>query len=110
MAQRRIVELVDDLDETLIEDGGTQTFALDGKAYEIDLTSANAEKLRDALSPFIAAGRRIHQTPTQKSSSRAGGRPREDLNAIRQWARENGYTVSDRGRVAADIVAAYHKG
>lgn len=103
MAQRRIVELIDDLDETLIEDGGTQTFTLNGTAYEIDLTSANAEKLRAALAPFIAAGRRVRQTPTQRSSSR----PNEDLNAIRQWARENGHTVSDRGRIAADIVAAY---
>ncbi|MEV8239511.1 histone-like nucleoid-structuring protein Lsr2 [Microbacterium testaceum] len=27
--------------------------------------------------------------------------------AVRQWARENGHTVSDRGRVPATIVDAY---
>lgn len=110
MAQRRIVELIDDLDETTIEDGGTQTFALNGTTYEIDLTSANLDKLRDALEPFIAAGRRVRRTPTHRtSSSHAAGRSTDDLGAIREWARANGYTVSDRGRVAADIVAAYRE-
>lgn len=102
MAQRRIVELIDDLDETIIEEGGTQTFAVNGTTYEIDLTSANLDKLRDALAPFIAAGRRVRNTPPAKAPS-----SKRDLNAIREWARKNGYTVSDRGRVAADIVAAY---
>ncbi|WP_313362666.1 histone-like nucleoid-structuring protein Lsr2 [Microbacterium sp.] len=46
MAQRRIVELIDDLDDTTIEDGGTQTFSLNGTAYEIDLSAANLEKMR----------------------------------------------------------------
>ncbi|WP_314094866.1 Lsr2 family protein [Microbacterium foliorum] len=106
-AQRRIVELIDDLDETVIEDGGTQSFALNGTAYEIDLTSTNAEKLKDALAPFIAAGRRVRQAPNQRPTPRSAGRSTEDLNAIRQWARDTGYTVSDRGRIAADIVTAY---
>lgn len=104
MAQRRIVELIDDLDDTTIEDGGTQTFSLNGTTYEIDLTAANADKLREALAPFIAAGRRVRRVPT--SSSRATPK---DLNAIRAWSRENGYTVSDRGRIFADIVAAYER-
>lgn len=102
MAQRRIVELIDDLDDTTIEDGGTQTFSLNGAAYEIDLSSANVEKLKDALAPFISAGRRVG-----KATPRRAGRSSGDLNVIREWARANGYTVSDRGRVAADIVAAY---
>lgn len=104
MAQRRIVELVDDLDDTIIEDGGTQTFSLNGTAYEIDLGSANVEKLRDALAPFITAGRRVRNTPSSRQRS-GGGR---DLDAIRAWARSNGFTVSDRGRIAAGIIEAYN--
>ncbi|MFK0402749.1 histone-like nucleoid-structuring protein Lsr2 [Microbacterium sp. NPDC090225] len=50
--------------------------------------------------------RRVRQT---RSSSRSSGRSTEDLNAIRQWARDNGYTVSDRGRIAANVVAAYRE-
>lgn len=105
MAQRRIVELIDDLDDTTIEDGGTQTFSLNGSTYEIDLSSDNLEKLREALAPFITAGRRVRSSTPR--ASRAKARSAEDLNAVREWARANGYTVSDRGRVAADIVAAY---
>ena len=66
MAQRRIVELIDDLDETIIEDGGTQTFALNGTTYEIDLSTANAEKMREALAPFIEAGRRVRRIPSSR--------------------------------------------
>jgi hypothetical protein len=59
MANRQIVEFVDDLDHTRIEEGGgTYTFSLDGRAYEIDLSDENADRLRAALAPFIEAGRR----------------------------------------------------
>ena len=34
------------------------TFALDGKTYEIDLTTANADKLRGLLEPYVKGGRR----------------------------------------------------
>lgn len=101
VAQRRIVEIVDDLDGTTIEDGGgTQSFSLNGTTYEIELSTANLEKLRVALAPFIEAGRRV-------SSPRRKRRRARDLDAIREWARANGFEVSDRGRVAAGIVAAY---
>lgn len=102
MAQRRIVELIDDLDDTTIEDGGTQTFSLNGTAYEIDLSAANLEKMREALAPFIAAGRRVRSTPSRRAKGKS-----DDSDAIREWARANGFTVSDRGRIAAHIVAAY---
>lgn len=108
MAQRRIVELIDDLDETTIEDGGTTTFALNGTTYEIDLSAANLERLRDALSPFIQAGRRVRPGSAKKSApGRSSKQSNTDLNAIRTWARNNGYTVSDRGRIAAPIIEAY---
>ncbi|MBT2474878.1 Lsr2 family protein [Microbacterium sp. ISL-103] len=109
MAQRRIIELIDDLDETIITDGGTHAFSLDGAAYEIDLSSANAAKLHDALAPFITAGRRTGRAPSNRTPSRSRSRSTGDLNAIRSWARDNGYTVSDRGRIAANIVAAYNE-
>ena len=32
-----------------------------------------------------------------------------DLGAVREWARANGHTVSDRGRISADVQAAYDK-
>lgn len=105
MAQRRIVELIDDLNQTTIDYGGTLTSSLDGATYEIDLTKANQQRLRDALAPFIKAGRRV-RPPVSRGSSVASPSAGE-RDAIRTWARQNGYSVSDRGRIAADIVAAY---
>ncbi|MGV2984397.1 histone-like nucleoid-structuring protein Lsr2 [Microbacterium sp. AGC85] len=108
MAQRRTVELIDDLDETTIEDGGTHTFALNGARYEIDLSAENAEKLREALAPFIDAGRRVKGAPAGRPS-RTKKTTSDGTNAIRAWAQENGYVVSDRGRIAAHVVAAYNE-
>ncbi|OAN38885.1 histone-like nucleoid-structuring protein Lsr2 [Microbacterium sp. H83] len=105
MAQRRIVELIDDLDQTTIDEGGTLTFTLNGAAYEIDLTEANQQRLRDALAPFIKAGRRVRPSASRRSSAVSPSAHERD--AIRTWARQSGYSVSDRGRIAADIVAAY---
>ena len=64
MARRIVHQLVDDLDGTLLEvgEGETVLFSLDGAAYEIDLTDANAAALRDALAPYISAGRSISRT------------------------------------------------
>lgn len=56
MAQKVQVLLVDDLDGGEADE--TVTFALDGKTYEIDLTTANADKLRGLLEPFVKSGRR----------------------------------------------------
>ncbi len=106
MAQRRIVELIDDLDQSTIDEGGTVTFELNGTSYEIDLTNANPEKLRDALAPFIKAGRRVRPLASRGSSAVAPPSA-DERGTIRTWARRNGYAVSDRGRIAADIVAAY---
>ncbi|CAM5611462.1 hypothetical protein SBADM41S_11915 [Streptomyces badius] len=50
MAQKVQVLLVDDLDG--VEADETVTFALDGKTYEIDLATANADKLRGLLEPY----------------------------------------------------------
>ncbi len=55
MAKTVIVKLTDDIDGGDADE--TIQFALDGKTYEVDLSTANASKLRDALSPYIEKGR-----------------------------------------------------
>lgn len=104
MAQKIEVTLVDDL--TGEEADETVRFALDGVEVEVDLTTANADELRAALSRFVAAGRR---GGVRKGLSGRAGAKRDDLTKIRQWGRENGYEVSDRGRVAETVKAAYDK-
>ena len=58
MAQKVVVELVDDLNGTVSDDISTVSFALDGAVYEIDLTEDNAERLRDTIADFVSAARR----------------------------------------------------
>ena len=74
-------------------------FGLDGANYEIDLSAKNAAKLRDALAKYVGVARR-----TSSRARRSGGRGRSsggNAAAVREWARGNGYEVSDRGRVPA---------
>jgi hypothetical protein len=106
MARKVIVELVDDLDGSPIGENSTITFSLEKKAYEIDLSDANLQKLRDALAPFISAAR-----PAGASGSRASSSPRKapthDVADVRAWAAEHGHQVSSRGRVPASVLEAY---
>jgi hypothetical protein len=105
MAQKVKIILVDDLDEGSADE--TVRFGLDGVSYEMDLSSANAAKLRDALGPFVAKARKT-STGRATRSRVATGR-NQDSAQIRQWARENGYTVNSRGRIQAEIQEAYQK-
>ena len=112
MAQKVQVILVDDVDGG--EAAETVTFALDGTAYEIDLSADNAKSLRDALAPYVSAARKAGRVGGRGASSRSGrGRgsttmDREQAAAIREWARKQGLKVSDRGRIPAGIVEQYN--
>jgi hypothetical protein len=105
MAQRVEVLLTDDLDGTNIPagKGETVTFGLDRKSYEIDLTAKNASALRKALQPFIAGGRPIKGSRRQAVRTRIGA----DTRTIKEWARANGYKVSDRGRIPNAVREAF---
>jgi hypothetical protein len=113
MARRIVHQLVDDLDGTVLDVGSGETvlFSLDGVAYEIDLTDDNAAALREAFAPYVAAARSISSA---RAVSGGGGAPRkrrrtgqQDFSAVREWAKQNGYKVSERGRVPASVLEAY---
>jgi hypothetical protein len=107
MAQKVHVHLEDDLDGGPADD--TVTFALDGKDYEIDLSTTNAEKLREVLRPFAEAGRKTARSdggPRGTRSRATGSDP--DTAKIRAWAKENGHEVSDRGRIHQSVKDAYY--
>lgn len=109
MAQKVQVLLVDDIDGGEADE--TVTFALDGKTYEIDLTTANADKLRGLLEPYVKNGRRTGGRSARGKAARSssGGGSGQDTAKIRAWAKQNGYEVNDRGRVPANIREAYEK-
>lgn len=118
MAQQVSVELVDDLD------GGpgaeTVHFALDGFAYEIDLSAAHAAQLREAVAEFVAAARRGARgrgavrvrrgrrgRPPRVGPPAAAATDRALMTEMREWARANGFPVSDRGRISREVHDAF---
>ncbi len=113
MAQRVNVVLVDDVDGTDAVE--TVTFALDGVEYEIDLSEENAGKLRESISVYIGHARRTggrrrsggqsDSKPSRSRSSASSDGP--SASEIREWARANGHTVPDRGRVSSEVREAY---
>lgn len=106
MAQKVQVILIDDLDGGSAEE--TVTFGLDGNTYEIDLNAENVAKLRDAFAPWVGHGRKLARVAGKARRGRpSAASSGTSANTIRQWARANGYTVNERGRIAADIREAY---
>ena len=120
MAKKIVVEFVDDLDGASLASDDVQTveWSWRGVDYVIDTSATNLDKIENGKIPF---------TRVLTNSTRIGGR-RRSLSAkrhtagtngaaadpgeralIRDWAREHGYKVGDRGRISADIVAAYHE-
>ena len=109
MARRVVHHVIDDLDGS--PDATTIHFSLDGRAYEIDLSSRNEAKLRDALSPFISHGKRL-----ATGRKRPGGRlsriettdqtDRDQAQRARRWALDHGVQLPSRGRVAQAVLDA----
>ena len=119
MAQKVQVVLVDDLDGGTADE--TVSFSLDGAAYEIDLTTENAQKLRDQLAAYVGSARRVggrggrgrsrggRSGGADAGGRRSGSRRGGESAQIREWARNSGYQVSERGRISAEIRDAYTK-
>lgn len=104
MAQKVEVLLIDDLEGGAADE--TVQFALDGVTYEIDLSGNNAGKLRDALGPYVKKARKAGG----RTRGRRGGRgtaSRERSAEIRAWAKSQGITVNERGRIPSWIVERY---
>ncbi|MFE0022805.1 Lsr2 family protein [Amycolatopsis sp. NPDC059021] len=113
MAQKVFVQLTDDIDGS--EAAQTVPFALDGVSYEIDLSDANADDLRDTLAQYVSAARRVGGRKVRLAAGQSAASDgsaatpvdRERSRAIRAWAVENGYAVSDRGRIPTEVVEAF---
>ncbi|MHA7145223.1 histone-like nucleoid-structuring protein Lsr2 [Arthrobacter sp. TmT3-37] len=104
MAQKVKIILIDDIDGGEADE--TVRFGLDGVQYEIDLSETHASELRSTLAEYVGAARRSNSPKQQRSSAPAASRNQEAAQ-IREWAKENGYNVSSRGRVNSEIVEAY---
>lgn len=96
----------------------TRSLRIDGVDYEIDLTDASYAELRKALKPYLKAARQVGAAGA--AAGRAGGAARQraprkkgarpgstEAAVIRAWARSVGMPVTERGRVAPDVRAAW---
>lgn len=105
MAQKVHIVLVDDLDGS--EATETVSFGLDGVSYEIDLNDKNAAALRDAMAGYVGHARKVGSATRRARKSGGGSSNGPSAKDVREWARANGHDVPDRGRVSAEVRAAY---
>lgn len=119
-----ITVLVDDLDGS--RGAKMVRFSLDGVLYEIDLSLANAARMRSCLAEFVEAARQVrgHKTAARIMASngtrvnrpnkdRPPGRPArrltsDEAHAVRDWAASQGIELNDRGRIPEYVVNAYY--
>ena len=111
MAQRVQIILEDDYDGGEADE--TVSFALDGAEYEIDLSSDNANKLRDELAVWIGHARKTGGR-RRRVGGATGAAPKAadgagSTSEIRAWAQANGHDVSSRGRVSSEVREAYER-
>lgn len=103
MSVRKVVEVLEDdinggpADETVY-------FGLDNKTYEIDLNAENAQRLRNAVAEFVGHARPVSAAGRSRRKASTGGPSPAD---VRAWARSQGMEVNERGRVSAELIAAY---
>ncbi|MGO2045785.1 MAG: histone-like nucleoid-structuring protein Lsr2 [Brachybacterium tyrofermentans] len=101
MARKTQIVLTDDLDGSAATT--TVEFSLDGVSYEIDLNDDHATKIRESLAPWLEHGRRTGGRARRRTSAARGN----EVKKIREWAQANGHEVANRGRISAEIRAAY---
>ncbi|WP_433332495.1 histone-like nucleoid-structuring protein Lsr2 [Spirillospora sp. CA-294931] len=111
MAQKTVIHFIDDIDGSKADE--TLRFSIDGGSYEIDLSNANAMKLRAAMRPFMQKARKAPgslprgvQRLERNSDVQAR---REKLKAIREWAKQQSPVihVCERGRIPINVEQAY---
>jgi Lsr2 len=103
MAQKITVALEDDLDGGPADE--TVRFGLGGADYEIDLSTKNANAFRRQPAPFIEHARRAGRGQRRRPGRTASSRERSA--DIRAWAKDQGITVSARGRIPASVAEQY---
>jgi hypothetical protein len=104
VARRTQVILEDDIDGGSADE--TVSFSLDGVSYEIDLSRKNANKMRDALALYVGSARKVGGR-RRKGAGRSSAAKAGSSAEVREWARNNGWDIPERGRIAAEVREAY---
>ena len=112
MAQRQIVQLVDDITGKEIPDGEGENieFTYQGTVYTIDLSAKNAAKYHETMDFYVTHAQRVGKARGNVTPLRRGRKNEEvDTQAVRAWAASNGYQISPRGRIRGEILDAYRE-
>lgn len=130
MARREVVVFCDDMDGSELPAGHKpERFNVNGTTYEIDLNETNAAELRKRLDDiaamqaallgdYVKVARKVEAAaPAAKANGRGKAAPAQSKAAqkytrdsMRSWARGYMPTMPERGRIAAEIEAAYNNG
>jgi hypothetical protein len=114
------IVVIDDL--TGESDAETRSLTIDGVDYEIDLTDASMQRLKNSIREFLEVAR----VASPRSSSRSAGlaAPRSikrgtpvrkaqvlpsPSSTIRAWASANNVDCPTRGRIPASVIEAYER-
>lgn len=98
----------DDLDGSFA--ATTLEFSFDGITYAIDLSEANAVRMRDCLEPYIQAASKAIRRPARTTwpvQQSPAGEAQSPHRRAREWLRMNGHEVGSRGRLPQELLQRY---
>lgn len=115
MAQRTQVLLTCDVHDGTAEAAETVAFTVEGQSFECELCEPHLLEFREAMEIWSSHARPAGGGRGGRSAGRAsrGGARRSGTadgptsSEVREWARAQGLEVSARGRVPAELHAAY---
>jgi hypothetical protein len=108
MATQTIVTLIDSINGST-EDVETVTFfhPMTGVKMTVELDAKNRKAMGthlERLNKYFEAAEIVAE-PVEPSKPKAA--KNTETTKIREWARQNGFTIGDRGRISAEIMTAY---
>jgi hypothetical protein len=107
VAQKVSVTYACDYDSKEISQGQhrLRRFSIDGRDYEIDLCLKHSERFDEAITRYASHARKASARPVR--TKRRTAAHRKHSAQVRAWAQANGFTVSERGRIPAEVVTKY---
>jgi hypothetical protein len=85
------------------KDTRTRSIALDGRTLEIDLCTKDNRSLDKVAQMLVPYARKVARHPVARRTASTRQRSAD----VRDWARTQGFKVSDRGRIPEEIEHKY---
>ena len=113
MARQVVVQVFCDVCESS-DSAAALEFSIDRSSFEIDLCTEHRTAFTAALAPFVSRARSARTRAAAPAATGSAGprrgtrRDATQTEAIRRWARDNGFAISGRGRIPGHVEAAYN--